>query len=82
MRGLGRGRATESSTGVGGDLASPFTLFIKRCSKAIEGGLGDARLWGFTHCAWCLWASALFECLQDRDGHFHSRHEINSLQSL
>ena len=58
----------------------PYSLSIKRCSEALEGRLGDVRLWGFTHCTLCLWASALFECLRDRDGHFHSRHEINSLQ--
>ena len=72
--------AALSSEGVSGDLASPLSLSIKRCSGAIEGRLGDVRLWGFTHCTLCLWASALFECLRDRDGHFHSRHEINSLQ--
>lgn len=75
-------RLFMSSQRVSEDLTSPFSLSIKRCSEAIEGRLGDVRLWGFTHCTLCLWVSALFECLRDRDGHFHSRHEINSLQPL
>lgn len=75
-------RLFMSSQRVSEDLTSPFSVSIKRCSEAIEGRLGDVRLWGFTHCTLCLWVSALFECLRDRDGHFHSRHEINSLQPL
>lgn len=76
------GRPTLSSLGASKDITSPFRLSIKRCSEAKEGRLRDVRPWGFTHCTLCLWASTLSECLWDRDEHFHSRHEINSLQPL
>lgn len=64
------------------DFMSPLSPSIKRCSEAIEGRPGYVRPWEFTRCTLCLWASAMFECLWDSDGHFHSWHEINSLQPL
>lgn len=39
-------RPFMSSRRVSEDLTSPFSLSIKRCSEAIEGRLGDVRLWG------------------------------------